>query len=60
MVRLTLKQAIVVSMLIATLLVALVAGVIKADMGRSTLPTYSTSHGNHQMAMYCPPPPILC
>jgi hypothetical protein len=60
MFRLSLKQSIIVVLLIATLLVALVAGVIRADMSRSTLPGYSGSHGNHLITMYCPPPPILC
>jgi hypothetical protein len=58
--HLNLKQSIIVVTLIATLLVTLVAGVIRVDMTRSTLPGYSGSHGNHPVAMYCPPPPILC
>lgn len=60
MFRLSLKQSIVIVALIATLLVALVAGVIRADMTRSTLPGHSTLHGSQPLAMYCPPPPILC
>lgn len=60
MIRSTLKRAIVVVMLIATLVCALVAGVVRADMGRSTRPATGASHGTYHMTMYCPPPPILC
>jgi hypothetical protein len=60
MLRLSLKQSIAVVALIVTLLFALVAGVIRADMARYTPPGHSVLHGNHPVAMYCPPPPILC
>lgn len=55
MLRLSLRQAIVVVMLI----VALVAGFIGADMSRHSQPGYS-GHISHPVAIYCPPPPIIC
>lgn len=60
MFRLSLKQSIVVVALIAALLVTLVGGIIRADMARSPLPGHSGLHGHATIAMYCPPPPIIC
>ncbi len=59
MLRLSLKQSIVVIMLIVALLVTLVTGIIRADIARHALPGYS-GHISHPIAMYCPPPPIIC
>jgi len=60
MLRLTLKQSIVVVMLITALLVTLVAGIIRADAVHYSLPGHSALHGTHSVAMYCPPPPVIC
>jgi len=59
MFHLSLKRSIVVVTLVIALLVTLLAGFIRADMTRHSLPGYS-GYISHQIAMYCPPPPILC
>lgn len=60
MIRLSLKQSIVLVVVIAALLVALVAGVIRVDTARGTLPGYSSGHSVSQLAWYCPAPPMGC
>jgi hypothetical protein len=59
MIHVSLKRSIVVATVIVALLLTLLAGFIRADMTRQAWPGYGV-HSSHPVAMYCPPPPILC
>ena len=48
------KRVLVMSFLVLTLLVALLASFAKAGA------TKTASHGTPQVAMYCPAPPYMC
>lgn len=60
MIRLSMKQTIVLVVVIAALLVALVAGIIRVDAASSSLAGYSGTHITSQLAWYCPAPPMGC
>jgi hypothetical protein len=60
MIRLSMKQTVVLVVVIAALLVALVAGIIRVDTARGALPGYTGAHVVSQLAWYCPAPPMGC
>ena len=59
MLQLNLKQSIVLLVVIAALLVALVAGIIRVDTSHNSLAGYGSTH-SAQLAWYCPAPPMGC
>jgi hypothetical protein len=61
MMRLSLKQAIVLVVVIAALLVALLGGAIRIAAAQGHLSSqHSGMHATHQLAWYCPAPPVTC
>lgn len=55
--RVSLKQSIVMVVIIAALLVALVGGLFRIEAARSMPPK---AHAAPTMAWYCPAPPVSC